>query len=130
MFEYKDYLQEFDTITVEECEHLYHMLRESIDTSDEDEVELFQDLLESIVVYSHVRAQWYMTWTRSQRMAEDSLRTANHDSMIQNFDILARYQESKGTDTTWRTILGERERRKRIGDFGCYIAFIYSINAR
>ncbi len=130
MFTYEDYLHEFDSITLEECNRIYSLLLESLDHYDDDELELYQDLLERIVSYAHVRSRWYTVMDKKMRMEEDPARTARHDHLIRGFDILARYQESKGSDTTWRDNLGEAERRKRIGDFACYIAFMYAINSR
>ncbi|MDO4519574.1 MAG: hypothetical protein Q4B47_04690 [Eubacteriales bacterium] len=130
MFEYQDYLREFDIITFDECEDIYHRLRESIDRNDEDEIELFQDLLERIMDYASIRSRWFSVMSRNKRMEEDEGRTIIHNSVIRGFNILARYQESKGTDNSWRDDLGEDIRRKRIGDFACYIAFMYGINGR
>ncbi|WP_294187580.1 hypothetical protein [uncultured Clostridium sp.] len=42
--------------------------------------------------------------------------------------MLSRYLQKADKDITWREQLGDE--RKRIGDFACYIAFIFELNAR
>ena len=55
-------------------------------------------------------------------------RTLKHDSAIVKFNMLARYFRKEGKKAIWRDELGES--RKTIGDFTCYIALFYGLNAR
>ena len=65
---------------------------------------------------------------RQQRISEDDARSKKHDSVIIKFNMLAKYMEMQGWDSSWREKLGNE--RKRIGDFACYIEYVYGINAR
>ena len=72
-------------------------------------------------------------WTTSTPL-KDPGRTAFHDSVILNFNMLGRYLSGTGHAAEWRETLGYEEddpmNRKRIGDFACWIAFVAGINAR
>ena len=56
------------------------------------------------------------------------------DGLIVKFNQLARYLKMQGRTAAWRDALGYEEddpyNRKTIGDFGCWIAFVDSVNAR
>ena len=83
--------------------------------------------------YAEIRAKW-LSLDHSQKMEQDSFRTACHNSVITHFNMMARYLKSQGKNTEWRDALGYEEDdkyfRKTIGDFGCYIVFINSLCAR
>ena len=67
-------------------------------------------------------------------MSTDSRRTSAHDSVIMHINMLARYLKMQGSETAWRDVLGDEKEdpsnRKRIGDFGCYLAFVNALAAR
>lgn len=69
-----------------------------------------------------------------EKMDKDSSRTFCHNSLIVKFNQLARYLRMNGMNAGWRDLLGYEEddkiNRKRIGDMGCFIAFMHGINAR
>mgnify|MGYP004476168535 CR=1 FL=1 len=68
---------------------------------------------------------------KENRRNRDMSRTEAHDHLIRSFNILARYMENQKISIEWRNMLGdEKEHRKRIGDFGCYLVFINCLNAR
>ena len=75
-----------------------------------------------------------LLWSREEKISQDESRTACHNSLIVKFNMLARYLKMQGREAAWRDELGyeedDRYYRKRIGDFGCFIAFINGINAR
>ena len=51
--------------------------------------------------------------------------------MIFHLNILSRYLAAKGKDISWRGELGdEKENRKKIGDFACYVALMEGLDAR
>ena len=83
--------------------------------------------------YIAFRSQWFL-WSRAEKTDRDSSRTACHNSLIVKFNQLARYLRLQGHKTAWRETLGYEEEdpynRKRIGDFGCYLAFVNSLCAR
>ncbi len=55
-------------------------------------------------------------------------RTAKHERVIYCLKLLSRYLGQEGVDVSWFDAI--EDNRKQIGDFACYIAYIYSINAR
>ena len=101
--------------------------------NDPDAVELYEELALAAAKYAGFRANWLL-WSREKRMDQDAGRTACHNSLIVKFNQLARYLKMQGRTAAWRDALGYEEddpyNRKTIGDFGCWIAFVDSVNAR
>ena len=95
--------------------------------------ELYDELIGEATTYAEIRAKW-LSLDRSQKMEQDSFRTACHNSVITHFNMMARYLKTQGKNTEWRDALGYEEDdkyyRKTIGDFGCYIVFVNSLCAR
>lgn len=54
--------------------------------------------------------------------------------MIVNFNLIKRFCDSIGTDTSWYDMLGDLKKdptvRKRFGDFADYLCFVEAINQR
>ncbi len=128
---YDDYLAMPDALSFEEACSIYRQIIDNANTEDEDFEELWQDLMEVSVRYANIRGNWRLI-SREERMETDDQRTACHNSVITRMNALARCMKMKGWDDAWRERLGADERlhRKRIGDFACFLAFIYSVNAR
>ena len=117
---------------MEDFIRIHEKLVESVGT-DEDALDLYDELLEKAIQCSDVRARW-SRMSREQKMDADEGRTRKHDSLIVKFNQLARYLDGTGRDISWREELGYTEDdplcRKTIGDMGCYLAFIAAINMR
>ena len=132
MLGYEDYLKSNKSISFEEALNLHNQMLEEIG-SDEMAVELYKSLSAKASRYSGFRSEW-VTLSKEQKMDIDSSRTSCHDAMIIEFNKLARYLRSVGREAEWRDNLGEEKddpyNRKKIGDFGCFIAFINALNAR
>ena len=100
---------------------------------DPDAMERYEELSQVAARYSHLRANWLL-WSREEKRNKDESRTACHDTLIVKFNMLARYLKMQGKKAAWRDELGyeedDRYYRKRIGDFGCFVAFMNGINAR
>lgn len=83
--------------------------------------------------YMEFRSRWNL-WSREERREKDSNRTSSHDSLIAKLNMLARYLRKQGKAASWRDALGDVKEdpniRKRIGDFGCYLAFVSGLHAR
>ena len=125
---YEDYLKKAnDILTLEEADDILSQIQNSIDSSDEDAVELYNDFLEGAFSYASVRSGWLLL-SKDEKMEQDKGRTLKHDSVINRVNILARYLEKTGKDISWRDKLGDS--RKRIGDFACYAALFYGLSAR
>lgn len=120
------------SISFEEALILHRQMLDEIGT-DETAMELYKSLSSKASRYSGFRSEW-ITMSKEQKMDRDSSRTSCHDSMIVEFNKLARYLNSKGKAAEWRKALGEEKddpyNRKRIGDFGCYLALFNALNAR
>ena len=127
MINYDTYKQNPDPILVEESEILFGEMVKEEYLRDEDYKEILEDLLGKAVEYASIRSKWLLM-ERQQRISEDDARSKKHDSVIIKFNMLAKYMEMQGWDSSWREKLGNE--RKRIGDFACYIAYVYGINAR
>lgn len=129
---YDDYLEKECCLTVEEA-HSIHLQMQSEIGNDEDAIELYNELLSKAIEYNLIRARWTIM-TREEKMDADEGRTMKHNSLIVKFNQLAKYLKMQGKPASWRDQLGYEENdkinRKKIGDMGCYLAFINAINAR
>lgn len=129
---YNKYLKTEKSLTIEEMESLYQELINDIGT-DEEAKEFWEDFLEKAIEYAQIRLTWD-SLSHSQKLATDFGRTSKHNSVIVKLNVLSRYLQSIGKECSWRDKLGYEKdnpyNRKRVGDFVCYIGFIYAINAR
>ena len=128
MFTYQDYLKEENTLSFQEAETIYNTIIKDATKNDKDFYEHWNDVLAKAIKYANIRAMWHTSFSQTDRIEKDDIRTSAHDSFITNLNMLVRYMESQGKDISWITTLGSN--RKRIGDFACYLAYIYSINSR
>ena len=101
--------------------------------ADPDALELYEELLAASVKYAGFRARWLLlSW--EEKAEQDASRTASHDALIVKCNQLARYLKMQGKEAGWRDVLGyeenDRYNRKRLGDFGCFLAFVNGINGR
>ena len=124
---YEEYLTKKDTLTFEKAIEILGKIKVGLDKNDEDAMELYNDFLEGAVAYASIRSGW-MLLSNEEKMDQDKGRSYRHDSFINRVNILARYFEKIGKDVSWRAELGEE--RKTIGDFACYLALFYGLEAR
>lgn len=130
MDSYNTYLEHpaGDVLAVEEALQIYKDIYDSINQCEcEDLPEFVEAFLNKSCAYATMRTQWEF-WDREKRIEKDSLRTALHNSVIDAVNILARLLNSEGVDTPWREQLGDK--RKRVGDFACFVAYMVGINNR
>ncbi len=113
------------TLTFEEASRIWEAIRSHTDTRDPDIAGLYQTFCQRAVKYAHIRAGWNLL-TREQKQGTDSSRTHAHDAFLNSVQILARLQGDAGA--AWKEALGED--RKRIGDFACYLALFWGLEAR
>ena len=129
---YTDYLDLRKSLTFEESMKLHGELLSEIG-SDETAVEIYTEICEKAARYSGFRSKW-LIMSKEEKADADPSRTAYHDSLIICVNKLSRYLRMNGKATVWRDELGDEVSetyiRKRIGDFGCYIALINGLNAR
>ena len=129
---YEEYLKSAKSLTIETMQYIHLQMISEI-ANDADGQELYDELIESAVKYSSYRAKWFV-WTREERIAQDRVRSACHDTFMIHLNSLSRYLKNQGKTAALRDELGYLEddtyNRKTIGDFACYLVFVYSLNAR
>ena len=129
---YEEYTSTEKSLTITQMQDIHNCIIKSIQ-DDQDASELYEDLIAASAKYAEIRAEWSLM-SREQKMDKDPLRTALHNSVIIQVNMLARYLAQIGRSTPWRNLLGNEEEdriyRKTIGDFACYIAFVNAICSR
>lgn len=129
---YEEYLPMEKSLSIEDMVQLHKDMVSEIG-NDSDSLELYDEMVETATRYASFRAKWPLM-SKEEKMDTDLSRSSCHNSLIIKFNMLARYLKMQGKTAAWRDTLGFEEddkyNRKRIGDFGCYIVFINSINSR
>ena len=128
---YDNYKDAVRALSLEECLRIHQEIASEV-SGDPDAEELYDDLIEAAIDYAEVRAQWTIK-PDSWKADHDNGRTIYHDSLIDAFNILARYLRTINKPASWRDELGTDKKgydRKRVGDFGCFLAFVHGINGR
>ena len=130
---YREYREKAPgALGIEEAESIYQRMFDGCNLQDEDIAQFWDSLIERAVFYAHIRAGWYLQ-SRQERMEKDAARTRAHDALINAVEIIASLQKSEGRDISWWEELrasGSGLERKRIGDFGCYLALFQGLHAR
>lgn len=126
---YKDQEQSF---TIPEAANIHQKMIEEIG-EDEKALELYEAVKKAGVEYIEIRTKWAIL-PKGERKAINDLRTEKHNAVIDSLDVLCEYLRSVGHNAVWRDEIGYEKDgkyfRKRIGDFGCYIAFLLSLSTR
>lgn len=129
---FEEYLSCEKALSFDQMRMIHEAVIEEI-KNDPDAVELYEDLRSASIRYAAIRAEWSIM-TREQKLEQDRFRTALHDTVIMQTNVLARYLRQTGKSALWRDSLGDEETdrifRKVIGDLACYIAFVNSICTR
>ena len=129
---YSEYLEKPSVLTFEDMTRIHAAIIAGIGEDEEAEA-VYDKLVRAGTNHIDTRAGWKLM-PKPVRKERNDERTARHNAVIIALDELAECLEAKGKDTAWRKEIGfeteDKVNRKRCGDFGCYIAFINSINAR
>lgn len=126
--DYMEYLVSAkDSLSVVDANDIFNEMSKEVQMLDDVAKELFDEFISAAIAYANVRSNWLLL-TKEEKMDSDKSRTLKHDSVILKADVLSRYLVKLGKEAKWRKDLGDS--RKRIGDFACYVAFIYGLNAR
>ena len=126
LINYEAFLSAKDALTFEECQNIHQTILNNTG-NDEEILEVWSEFLQASISYAHIRSQWLL-WEREERQQKDEGRTAKHERVTYCLKLLSRYLGQEGVDVSWFDAI--EDNRKQIGDFACYIAYIYSINAR
>ena len=130
MFIYEDYLKEENHLSFEKAVKIHAEILKAGNLNDIDFKELWEEVLESAIVYGHTRALWSIQ-SFEQRREIDETRTRQHNLFMSNLKVLMRYMEGQGWHTEWFVKIGTIESdRKRLGDFACYLVNLQSLLAR
>lgn len=128
MVTYEKNLKEQDSITIEECEKIYTAIVGQIEANQDGRAEqLFAEMQKCAIVYADIRAKWF-NLNLGERAAADADRTRKHDLFIKAKNKLAEYMYENKMSIDWDDELGSR--RKRIGDFACYMVFLIAVSER
>ena len=84
-------------------------------------------LFAQAVRYARIRTDWFLADAEAHG-GMDRARTAAHDCLIDDCNILSRNMAKAGEDIRWREALGTD--RKEIGDFACHLHAILGLRAR
>lgn len=128
---YETYLSEPQALAFDQMAVIHRQMTDEIGT-DPEVLEYYADLLKAAARYAGIRAIWPMMGTK-EKLEKDPGRTSAHDSVITHINLMSRLLRSMGKPAAWRDALGDEKepyRRKMIGDFACYLAFVSGINAR
>ena len=109
---YENYLETPKSLTFDQMRELHQKLLKEIE-NDPVGQELYDELIGEATTYAEIRAKW-LSLDRSQKMEQDSFRTACHNSVITHFNMMARYLKMQGKK--WERMflfLQSNKRRKR-----------------
>lgn len=127
-FSYQEYLASTpDHLTAEKADEYYRQMLFDYDFTDPDLTSLWEMMIGRASRYAQIRTSWWQM-TPEERREEDEHRTMVHNSVINSFDMIADIERGMGKDAAWREKLGDD--RKVLGDFACYIACFWALNAR
>lgn len=129
---YEEYLPMTMSLSIEEMAALHREMANEVG-DDKEALEFYEEIMDAAARYMEFRSRWNL-WSREERREKDSNRASSHDSLIAKLNMLARYLRKQGKAALWRDALGDVKEdpniRKRIGDFGCYLAFVSGLHAR
>ncbi|PIO78104.1 hypothetical protein [Streptococcus parauberis] len=127
IFSYDDFKNEKGIILFSEAEQIYSNLINSSNQLDKEFQEEWTTFVLLCVEYASARGKW-LTLSREEKLANDEARTVTHNKVIYQLKLLKGLANEQDNDITWFESFNDD--RKRIGDFACYVAYIYSINGR
>ena len=89
---YENYLQTPKSLTFDQMRELHQKLLKEIE-NDPVGQELYDELIGEATTYAEIRAKW-LSLDRSQKMEQDSFRTACHNSVITHFNMMALFKDA------------------------------------
>lgn len=132
IFQYKNYEKENEALNSDELKQIHEDMVKEIG-EDKQALSLYDQIIQASIDYIGIRTKWALLDKESRKEINDQ-RTKKHNAVIDSFDNLASYLKSQGNQSEWRDRIGYEKDgkyyRKRIGDMGCYIAFLISLSTR
>lgn len=126
-FCYDDFKNEKGIVSFSEAEQIYSSLLNSSNQLDKEFQEEWTTFVLLCVEYTSIRGKWH-TLSREEKLANDEARAVTHNKVIYQLKILKSLANEQSNDVTWFEKFNDD--RKRFGDFACYVAYIYALNAR
>lgn len=126
-FSYDDFKNEKGIVSFSEAEQIYSSLLNSSNQLDKEFQEEWTTFVLLCVEYTSIRGKW-LTLSREEKLANDEARAVTHNKVIYQLKILKGLASEQGNNVAWFDKFNDD--RKRIGDFACYVAYIYALNAR
>ncbi|WP_145473212.1 hypothetical protein [Staphylococcus hominis] len=124
---YSELTEKNKVLTFIESNEIYIEIISILNHHDTEEMEYWNDFINSCVEYAEIRSTWLFL-SREEKLEKDELRTAIHNTVIRNLSILKRMVENRNENIEWYNRFYDD--RKRIGDFACYISYIYALCTR
>lgn len=125
-----------DRLTLEDANRIFTEYHDSLDFSEEYFREEYSKLVSHAIRYAGIRVEW-SGFDREEKMREDASRTNAHNMFLNDVERYAGYMKRNGKDIKWFEELGQgiepeeiNLKRKRIGDWACYIALFVALNQR
>lgn len=128
---YQGYTKQVGYLPVADAEKIYSTILENAKTATIEFKALWHDVVDAAIKYASMRAKW-LTLSQQERIDADAQRTVLHNDLIFSITLLHGYFAEQGWNVDWIDLFninGDID-RKRIGDFGCYVAYVYGVNAR
>lgn len=117
-----------EALSYEEATQIYSDIVNGLNKCTQDyKDELIDDMKLRAIKYANRRASWECMSIEEKRN-DDAGRTTCHNAFIDQMNIIKRMLDKDGIDTSWHDRLGTD--RKRIGDFACFMAYIFAVNNR
>ena len=127
VFSYDDFKNEKEIMSFSEAEQIYSNLLNSSNQLDKEFQEEWTTFVLLCVEYASARGKW-LTLSREEKLANDEARTVAHNKVIYQLKLLKGLANEQGNQVPWFDKFNDD--RKRIGDFACYVAYVYALNAR
>ena len=131
MYTYNNFTSHSGHLSISEAEDIYSKIFMTASKTNAIFIEQWNELVKASLAYVEIRGKWLIL-DREEQLLIDSSRTIRHNTVISELKSLVSFMEQQNWNTEWYQQLCDDERytRKRIGDFACYIVYIYSLNAR
>lgn len=124
---YDDFMKQKNVIPFSEAERIYYDLLNTPLIHQAEFQEEWAIFVKLCAEYAHARAIWF-TMSIDEKHSFDASRTTMHNKVIHQLQLLKALTNEQGLDSSWYEYF--KEDRKRIGDFACYVAYIYGVHAR
>lgn len=131
LYTYQDFTKHKSGLTFAAADQIYSELVGLVEIAGREVASDWKSFLDACVTYAARRGRWLLL-SAKQKGAIDDQRTSEHDNVILTLTIVRRQLARLDLPTDWfdKLALDPVQERKRLGDFACYVAYVYGVNAR